>query len=299
MQLKNKLWNIIYFNLKRNYKYLIFFGISVLVISLIVSFSVTSSVPKNAKFTIANSEIRMEDSSVLGFQSLSGIYNLILLGPIMICLILLINIFFINKIFTSEIKSGEISFWLSSSLKRSHIYIIKLLTINLVTTLMFLPLFVCVIIFGSFAYDSNNLDKIVFTVLEMFLVLLTFNSLIIFINQLCKENGILFACLVGVIMLLLLIPSFTYNIYKTNPNDWKMFQYNRFFSLELIAPSFLYSNDLISDTIQTDTFKQTIFSLDKPKLNSVLIGVGINLIIWGFSTILGLVIWSKKDFAKL
>ncbi|WP_031543081.1 hypothetical protein [Mesoplasma photuris] len=298
----NNIMNIINYHSKKNWKFICVFSIILFLIASLAIIIVGFNFPNNVLKTISESSYKLDDiPTTYGLVTFSTILNAFIFGAPMISILVICSSFFITNIFSKEVVTGEVGFWLSTSTSRQKIYLAKLFFIFLTTFILVFPIVISAPILLSIfnVADKENIKLVFFQGLEMLFLIMIINSFLIFINILLNDKVIWFWIITFVLIIILAAIGLTDFLYRTNPYDYAIFQYNKYFSFYLFSPGLLYSGTESKEYL-IDNGVQLIQLMNLPKNKEFIVSLAIiDPILLTLSIFFGIFTFSRKNFLNL
>ncbi|AVN58867.1 hypothetical protein [Mesoplasma florum] len=312
-------FQIIKTHLKSNWKLILFLFLMALVGSVLVLWILLLGgedrkyiAPWIFEEKISHPSWGTTSSSISGMGLQYSIGLLLSIGCVAIFSIL--SLIFIFLTFNKEVKSTQISIWLTSPISKKNIMLFKFLFVILTLFLIYLPMFFSIIIFASLSYDADKYFINVFAQLIYFFVFVILISAVFSLILTTLSDKVTLAIIFCVAILVWMfftsiIISFSHilNVHQEEIEGTMVNVYTRPYKLlenfKYIAPQSLYARFLtFSDdkyTIDPTTNPNQIYkvaTLNIAKTWWLVISLFINISLICLIEALNLKIVNKKDF---
>ncbi|WP_031542978.1 ABC transporter permease [Mesoplasma photuris] len=208
-------------HLKLQYKLILFFMLIFSVITAILIYINSSDqlvhyiAPTNMTIGITNNQGTIIDFQNIVLKGFSSVITL-LFGGIGIIFFSIQSVIFSFLNFNREVKNKQISLWVISGINRKTLFLNKMIYTWLIIIFVFLPSFLVIVIYSSFANDANQTIGNVFADCLLFVLINIFiASIINFLSIKTKENTTTFFIIAGLFIGYLIISYFLISEYES------------------------------------------------------------------------------------
>ncbi|WP_106078860.1 ABC transporter permease subunit [Mesoplasma coleopterae] len=227
---------IIKYNLKLNWKLLLLFITFWTIFALSIMFIFNLG---NSKIFIAPTNIIIE-SGISGLQSLNFPLTFIIFGFPTIVLFSIFSISLNSITFTNEIKTGQISFWMTSPIKKESIYLGKIIYIFISLSFIYIVGLIPIFTFGILAEDSSKyFGLIIANSILFWLFLIALSSIFMLVSMITIEKGnlglIINCCIITYILITWILTSLS----KLNIESLKWAEFVKYISLQSLSVDLL------------------------------------------------------------